>query len=43
MVRVREALQLEVTIKDLFAHPVLTDLARALAGASSANFLLLWL
>src|SRR6185312_14441572 len=37
MVRVREALQVEVTIKDLFAHPVLTDLARALAGASSAQ------
>ena len=35
--RVREALKVEVAIKDLFAHPVLTDLARALAGASSAE------
>jgi amino acid adenylation domain-containing protein len=35
--RVREALKVEVAIKDLFAHPVLTDLARALARASSAE------
>jgi len=37
MARVREALKVEVTIKDLFAHPVLTDLARVLASASSAE------
>ena len=37
MVRVREALKVEVTIKDLFAHPVLTDLAGVLTSASSAE------
>ncbi|HEY2362259.1 MAG TPA: amino acid adenylation domain-containing protein, partial [Candidatus Angelobacter sp.] len=37
MVRVREALKVEVTIKDLFAHPVLADLAGVLASASSAE------
>ena len=37
MARVREALKVEVAIKDLFAYPVLTDLARFLASASSAE------
>jgi amino acid adenylation domain-containing protein len=37
MARVREALKVEVAIKDLFAHPVLSDLARFLASASAAE------
>ena len=37
MARVREALKVELAIKDLFGHPVLTDLARVLASASAAE------
>ncbi|HEV8493763.1 MAG TPA: condensation domain-containing protein, partial [Candidatus Angelobacter sp.] len=35
--RLREALKVEVAIRDLFAHPVLTDLARALASAGATE------
>jgi amino acid adenylation domain-containing protein len=35
--RVREALKVEVAVRDLFAHPVLTDLARALESAASTE------
>jgi acyl carrier protein len=35
--RVREALKVEVAIRDLFAYPVLTDLARALESANSTE------
>jgi arthrofactin-type cyclic lipopeptide synthetase C len=33
--RLRQAMNVEVAIRDLFAHPVLADLARELAGAAA--------
>ncbi len=35
--RVREGLKVEVALKDLFAHPVLSDMARAVASAATAE------